>query len=158
MNSLRTPQRVVAVRILLEEGRTLEGGFYTPATRHDGSPGRLLDRLNDDTEEFLPFAGRYETLINKAWIVTVQLASGQEYAEAVETEAAREQRVRVTLIRGKIVEGWVRYLMPEERGRLLDYLNTAPRFIPLVGDTRITMVHRRFIVNVQELTGLSSVK
>ncbi|MFQ6023303.1 MAG: hypothetical protein ACE5NW_11325 [Acidiferrobacterales bacterium] len=158
MKALRTPQRVVPVRVLLEDGRTVEGGFYAPAAGPDGGPGRLLDRLNDGLEEFVPLAGRYETLISKAWMVTIQLPGDQEDAEGIESEVAREQRVRITLPRGKVVEGWIRYLMPEERGRLLDYLNTAPHFIPLVGENRITLVNRRFIVSVQELTALSAVK
>ena len=72
MEIFRTPQRMVPVRVLLEDGQKLEGGFYVPATGPDGNPGRLLDRLNDASEEFLPLAGRYETLLNKACIVTVE--------------------------------------------------------------------------------------
>lgn len=158
MEIFRTPQRMVPVRVLLEDGRALEGGLYAPVTGPDGNPGRLLDRLNDDTEEFLPLAGRYETLLNKSWILTVQLASGHEQPEGIESEVAREQRVRVTLTQGEPLEGWIRYLMPEERGRLLDYLNEAPRFIPLIGESRVTLIHRRFIISVQELTGVSAVK
>lgn len=90
--------------------------------------------------------------------MTIQLATGHERAEGIEDGVAQEQQVKVTLPRGKMVEGWIRYLMPDERGRLLDYLNTAPRFIPLIGENRLTLVHRHFIVSIQELTGLSAVK
>lgn len=158
MEIFRTPQRMVAVRVLLEDGQKLEGGFYVPATGPDGNPGRLLDRLNDASEEFLPLAGRYETLLNKSCIVTVELASGQQQTEGIESDVAREQKVRIALARGDTVEGWIRYLMPEERSRLLDYLNEAPNFIPVIGERRVSLVHRRFIQSVEELTGVSAVK
>jgi len=158
MEMFRTPRRVVPVRVLLDDGRKLEGGLYAPGARADGTPGRLVDRLNDDTEEFLPLAGRYETLLNKTCIISVELAAGEEQAEGIENEVAREQQVEIALIGGATLSGWIRFLMPEERGRLLDYLNVAPRFIPVIGENRVTLVHRRFIVSVEELSGVSSIK
>jgi hypothetical protein len=157
MKMFRTPRRVVPVRVLLDDGRKLEGGLYAPGARADGTPGRLVDRLNDDTEEFLPIA-RYETLLNKACIISVELAAGEEQAEGIENAVAREQQVEVALIGGTTLSGWIRVLMPEERGRLLDYLNAAPRFIPVIGENRVTLVHRRFIVSVEELNGVSTIK
>ena len=74
---------MVAVRVTLENGRTVEGGLYVPAIGPDGQPGRLLDRLNDEAEQFLPLAGRHETLLNKSAIVSVQLASGHERPEEI---------------------------------------------------------------------------
>ncbi|GMQ90501.1 MAG: hypothetical protein BMS9Abin10_0887 [Gammaproteobacteria bacterium] len=158
MEIFRTPQRMVSVRVLLEDSRRLQGDFYVPATGLDGNHGRLLDRLNDASEKLLPLAGKHETLLNKACIVAVELASGHQQAEGVENEIAREQRVRVTLAQGKTVERWLRFFMPEELGRLLDYLNEAPPFIAVVGEQRVTLVHRCFIQSVQELTGISAVK
>ena len=149
---------MVAVRVTLENGRTVEGGLYVPAIGPDGQPGRLLDRLNDATERFLPLAGRHETLLNKSTIVSVQLASGHERAEGIEHEVAREQQVRMALRQGEVVDGWIRYLMPEEKARLLDYLNAAPAFIPVIGERRVTLVQRRFILSIQELSGLSAIK
>ena len=158
MDTLRIPQRMVPVRVLLADSQVVEGGLYVPAVGPDGRPGRLLDRLNDDAEEFMPLAGRYETLLSKSSIVHVQLASGHERVEGIEDTLAREQQVRLVLRRGSPVQGWIRYLMPEEKARLLDYLNVAPRFIPLIGTRRVTVVNRCFIVSVQELTGVSAVK
>lgn len=158
MKGLRTPQRMVPVRVLVEDGHMLEGGLYVPATGADGGPGRLLDRLNDDTQAFLPLAGRHETLLNKSRIVTVQLASGHERPEGITEQHAREQRVRFHLAGGYVVDGWVRYFMPDEHARLLDYLNECPRFIPVIGDQRVTLVHRLFVSSVEELSGTSSVK
>lgn len=149
---------MVPVRVRLEDGRALDGGFYVPTMASEGRPGRLLDRLNDDTEYFLPLAGRYETLLNKEWIVTVQLASGHDQLEGIEEDFASEQRVRIDLAAGESLEGWIRYLMPEEKTRLLDYLNCAPRFIAVMSEPRVTLVQRRFIVGVEELTGISAVK
>lgn len=149
---------MVPVRVRLEDGRTLDGGFYVPTMASEGRPGRLLDRLNDGAEYFLPLAGRYETLLNKERIVTVQLASGHHQAEGIEDGFACEQRVRINLVQGEILEGWIRYLMPEEKTRLLDYLNSAPRFIAVISEPRVTLVQRRFIVGVEELSGISAVK
>lgn len=158
MKMFRTPRRVVPVRVLLDDGRQLDGGLYAPGARADGTPGRLVDRLNDDTEEFLPLAGRYETLLNKACIISIELAKGAEQSEGIENAVAREQQVNIALIGGTTVSGWIRFLMPEERGRLLDYLNAAPRFVPIICDNRVTLIHRRFIVSVEELTGVSAIK
>ena len=140
MDTLRIPQRMVPVRVLLTDSQAVEGGLYVPAIGPNGRPGRLLNRLNNDAEQCVSLAGRYETLLSKSSIVHVQLASGHGRAEGIEDTLARE------------------HLMPEESARLLDYLNAAPHFIPVIGAHRVTVVNRRFIVSVQELTGVSSVK
>ena len=39
--------------------------------------------------------------------------------------------------------------MPQERSRVIDFLNVASRFLPLFGEERVTLVQRSYIVAVR---------
>jgi hypothetical protein len=151
MEILRVPRRVVPVRILLDDGRTLNGGLFTSMAAPGGGSERLVDHLNDPTEEFIPFAyGDDRFLLNKSGIVTVQVPDGLGEVEGYEeVPEGHEIAVRISLAGGTSLLGRFFVLMPPERSRVLDYLNAAPRFLPLIGDGFVTLVHRRFIVSVR---------
>lgn len=146
MQELRVPQREVEVRLLLHGGEERSGVLYTCLSNPDGRPGRLVDRLDDEAEAFLPFAhdGRRE-LLHKAWVVWIRVEGEESHDE----EATHAERVRITLIGGDTVQGDVRYMMPPQRERLLDYLNAAPRFLSVRADGATTLVNRDFIVRVE---------
>ena len=56
MDLYRVPKNETRVRILLDDGRTLEGSVYTSPAGPMGLPETILDRLADLSEEFLPLA------------------------------------------------------------------------------------------------------
>jgi hypothetical protein len=57
--------------------------------------------------------------------------------------------VRLSLTGGISLVGRFRISLPPERSRVLDFLNRAARFLPLVGQNRVTLVQRRYIVSVR---------
>jgi len=150
MKMFQIPRRAIDVRVLLRSGVELTGTLYAAASGPDGRPGRLGDRLNEDAERFVAVrTGADGCLLNKSWILTVDLGTGEQENELEQTAAMREIEVRMKLAGGTELEGRLPFSMPPGRGRLIDYLNEAPHFIPLVRADRLLMVNRDFIVNAR---------
>lgn len=150
MEILKVPRRTITVRILLDDGRTLDGDMFTALLGLDGRPERVLDHLNDGSEEFFPVAcGADRFLLNKSGVITVQVPGGMEEVGDPEIFDGHEVPVRVTLTGGISLIGRLPISMPPERSRVLDYLNSAPRFLPLLGAGQVTLVQRRYVVSVR---------
>lgn len=150
MEELRIPRRRVPARIVLDDGRTLDAEFFAAPIGPDGLPERLLDHLNDPSEEFVPVAvGDDRFVLNKSGIIMVHVAGGPEAAGMPETFEGHEAAVRLSLTGGLAVIGRLPISMPPERSRVVDYLNAAARFVPLLGEGQVTLVQRGFIVSVR---------
>lgn len=150
MNSYRIPRREVPVRLLLDDGRTLDGVFFTAEATPGGQPEGVLKHLNDAAEEFVPLrCGDDSFLLSKAGIVWVVLAGPYAAEVAAENGSGRPAPVRLSLAGGLGVVGTLSIMMPPERNRVLDYLNVAGRFIPLFGEEVVTLVQRGFVVSVR---------
>lgn len=150
MEKFRVPQRKVPARLLLRDGRELAGELYVPAGGPGGGPGSVTDRLADREESFLPFAGSDGgRLLNKAWITGVQLRSSDAGPELPEPPSEHQVKVRLRLAGGSELRGTVGYSMPEEKGRLIDYLNAAPRFLLLHTGGGVTLVNREQVVEAE---------
>jgi hypothetical protein len=154
MKLFRVPQRNVQVRVLLEGGEELEGSLYAPTAGPGGGPGRLSERLNDETEYFVPLAGPDEAcLISKSFIVAVWLPQGEEELEFQESDQAKECYVELCLKGGIEIVGHMKYTMPVEKRRILDYLNAAPRFVPVLEEGRVILVNKQLLVRVRDSAG-----
>ena len=154
MEVLRVPRRKVRSRILLDDGRTLEGDLYTAIEMHGGRPASALDLLNDPGEEFLPLAcGEDRFLLNKAGIVYAQIPPDSFETREPALEAAQVVPVRLTLAGGMGLVGRLHIVMPPARSRVLDYLNSAERFLPLWGEGTVLLVQRSFVVSVRGEAG-----
>ncbi|HJQ97717.1 MAG TPA: hypothetical protein VJ826_05340 [Candidatus Polarisedimenticolaceae bacterium] len=150
MELYRIPRRQVQARILLDDGRTLDGTVFTTDSVPGGRPEDVLHLLNDPTEDFVPLVcGDDSFLLNKAGIIWVQLtgATAEEVAEG--SESGRAAPVRMTLAGGLSLVGTLSIVMPPERARVIDYMNAAGRFLPLFGDGTVTLVRRSFVVSVR---------
>jgi hypothetical protein len=146
MDVYRIPRRAVSVRLLLDDGRILEGRLYAAAGDGDDYEG-VVARLNDPEEDFVPLAvGNDRFLLQKAGIVTAELLDRPDSPDPV---GARVVAARLSLMGGTALLGHLRVEMPPERARVLDYLNAAPRFIPLWSDRGVVLVQRRAIVTVR---------
>ena len=158
MDIYRVPRREVPVRILLDDGRTLDGTLFTSETGPGGQPEDVLHHLNDTAEDFVPLlCGRDSFLLNKAGIIWVQLAGDPAREIAGETVAARHVPARLSLAGGISVVGTLAIVMPPERSRVVDYLNAVGRFLPLLGEGTVTLVQRRFVVTVRSGEGAERV-
>jgi hypothetical protein len=152
MDLFRVPQRETPVKVLLDDGRTIAGEFFTPVAGPDGLPGRVLDRLNDVTEDFLALRTEDDRfLINKSGIVLVQMEGDLLEILGAEAGTGTDAPVRLTLAGGTGLVGRLLLAMPVERSRVIDYLNAAPRFFPLLGDGMVTLVRKNYVVSVREL-------
>jgi len=154
MERYRIPRREVPVRILLDDGRTLDGTLFTSETGPGGGPEDVLHHLNETDEEFVPLlCGRDSFLLNKAGIIWVQLAGAPAREIADESVAAHHVPARFSLAGGMSVVGTLAIVMPPERSRVVDHLNAAGRFLPLLGEGVVTLVQRRFVVTVRSGEG-----
>ncbi len=158
MDIYRIPRREASVRILLDDGRTLDGTLFTAETGPGGRPEDVLHYLNETDEGFVPLVcGRDSFLLNKAGIVWVQLAGALALEITSETVDARHVPARVSLAGGLSVVGTLAIAMPPERSRVVDFLNAAGRFLPLHGEGTVTLVQCRFVVSVRSGTGAERV-
>lgn len=146
MDLYRIPRAEISVRLLLDDGRTIEGDLYVPSSG-DSNLERILARLNDPHEEFVPLAvGNDRFLLNKTGILSAEIGSP---APGPEAPGARVLVARLSLLGGLAIVGKLRIEMPPERSRVLDYMNAAPRFLPVWGDEKVTVVQRRVIVSIR---------
>jgi hypothetical protein len=154
MEIYRVPRREVPVRILLDDGRTLDGTFFTAETGVGGRPEDVLQHLNDSDKDFVPLVcGADSFLLNKAGIIWAQVSGAAAKEIAVEAGSGRHVPVRLSLAGGISVVGKLVIVMPAERSRVLDYLNATGRFLPLYGEASVTLVQRRFVVTVRSAEG-----
>lgn len=154
MDIYRVPRREIPVRVLLDDGRTLDGTMFTHESGPGGRPQDALDHLNESDGEFVPLlCGRDSFLVNKTGVIWVELTG--EPAQELASNAAAAQHVpaRVRIAGGASVEGTLAIEMPPERSRVLDYLNAAGRFVALFREGAVTLVQRRFIVSVRSGEG-----
>jgi hypothetical protein len=154
MKVFQVPQREVQVEVLLSGGERLNGTLYAPQAGPSGGPGRLSDRLNDGEERFLPLvADEGAHLVSKSRVMAIHLPPGEEDLEFEEGDQAKECSVELYLEGGVVLTGSLKYIMPVERLRIIDYLNAAPEFIPLLDNGRVVLVSRRFLVRIRDLEG-----
>ena len=154
MEIYRIPRREVAVRILVDDGRTLDGTLFTAETGAAGRPEDVLQHLNELDEDFVPLlCGKDSFLLNKAGIIWVQLTGSAAAEIADEAGSGPRVPVRFSLAGGISVVGTLVIVMPLERSRVVDYLNASGRFLPLFGEGSVTLVQRRFVVTVRSGAG-----
>jgi hypothetical protein len=151
MEEFRVPKTEVAARIRLADGEELDCTLYTTSTGPTGEPGRILDRLNDGSEKFVPLAaGSERLLVNKRSLVWVRLDANSE--PLPDRPGMLERRVRLALSDGQSLEGHLRYEMPPGRQRLIDFLNDSPPFVAVALSPEGTAVlHRQYLSRVVEL-------
>ncbi len=158
MEDFVVPQRAVRVKVLLQDGRLLAGEVYVPETGPYGQPGHLIDRLNQETEDFLALkVDRQTHMIHETRILTVTVLEGdvEERIEQQIEDSARKRRllVKIHLTSGNEVIASLSYVQPQEQERLQDYLNTPRRFIPVRSHNQLIYVSRRHIVSAVGLRG-----
>ncbi len=158
MNDLAVLQREVEVELHLQDGRDLEGTMFVPLIGPDGGPGHLIDRLNEESEEFVALRENQRIhLIHETRILTVRVDDDavEERVEREIEEAPSSHRllVKMHLTSEAEIIGQLSYVQPQDHERLQDYLNTARRFIPLRVQSQLLYVNRQQVVSVVPLRG-----
>ncbi len=158
MGELAVPQREVGVRILLQDGRELTGEVFVPEIGPYGEPGNLIERLNQESDDFLVLKDGLQTHhIDATRILTVAILEG-EVEEQIERRIEdsllkRRLLVKIHLTSGTTIIAKLSYVQPLEQERLQDFLNTRRRFIPVRSQDELLYVSRRQIVSVVGLRG-----
>jgi len=151
-SSLWVPRRRVQVRVQLVDGSLLSGELYADVKRADGTPGRVLDRLNESQEIFLPLASDDQhILLKKSGISTVRLAVDEEEIGAPANDGTKEVRARISLSDGTHLEGMIPAPL-SPRARLLDYFNASSKtFSVLRNGRQVTLINGACVMAVTEL-------
>jgi hypothetical protein len=142
----------VPVQVQLADSTLLSGELYAEVKSPDGTPGRVLDRLNDSAETFLPLACEdRHILLKKSGIATVRIEVDDEEAHSRTLDGLRELRARINLSDGTVLEGLISApLSPQVR--LLDYLNAMKqKFSILRTGRQVTLINIEFILAVTEI-------
>lgn len=151
MREFQVPQREVPVIVELHDRSERRGTFYAAVSGPGGGPARLIDRLNDPDERFLPLTDSDRGwLLNKEWIVRIAVAADHQAFEMEADAGTRHVEVRFDMAVGPALEGALAYNLPPDRRRLLDYMNMGARFILLQHDGGTSLVNRRFIAQVTD--------
>lgn len=154
----RVPKVSVEVSVTLEGGLQVQGNAHvSPASGdHDGRE-RLIELLLAD-EPFMPLTSDEgdARLIHKRRIVLIRFASLYDAdLSPEETEGALEVPVRVELCGvpadRAIVDGRLLIVMPPGHCRILDVLNVARPFFPLLSDGGVALVGLKHVVSVTPL-------
>lgn len=147
------PRRRVKARIRLADENVIDGELYASVERAGGEPGRIVDRLNNASEKFIPVAvaGRH-ILLNKSSITLVEVESGRYEVEDLDKPEAREIRVSITFSDSRGVSGAFFTCLPEAHRRALDFLNLGRcRFLALYCNGRAVLVNVDRIQHATEL-------
>ena len=153
-SQFHVPKRRVRVRLELAGGVVFSGSFYADQLNSTGGPGRVSDRLNDDSEPFIPLAVEdNHVLVRKSVIAIVQLED-EPWEAPHQTSKTTELNLRVKLTNGNSTRGRIVAVLPQGRSRALDYLNDHPGgfFAMASGERRVTLVNVAHIESVTEFT------
>lgn len=153
---LRVPKLRFPAEIVLPGSAPLPFQLYLAecAARHSGAE-RPSDLLNGD-ESFLPAADEHGEIQflhrDTLMVVTVEAALEADadpgICAALASSEANSMRVLVTLDDGSSLRGTIRFLMPEGRRRLQDFLNLPERFLRLEDGSLIHLVNKRRVVRL----------
>jgi hypothetical protein len=158
MEELQIPTHSIAVEIHTADGKQIAGALYAAEVRFvNGPPAEVIHLLNDE-RAFLPFQTatgkgrkREQVILNKDHIVRVRLllapGSPAEGEVGVNEEDAPGPCTLV-LSDGTRVAGRVAVETPRFQSRLVDKLNHAERFIPVVSDEAVEFVQRSHVVRL----------
>jgi hypothetical protein len=146
MEELRVPRAEIEARILLEDGYEIAGRVFIPEVGPSGA-ARLVDRLSDPLEPFLPVSTPHgPLLVNILRILTVRV---QDDPSDDDVSSLTVERIHLRLVGGATILGKIRYAMPPERSRLLDYLNAGSGFVKIETDHGTVLVQRRLITSIR---------
>jgi len=156
MSELAVPKRKVSVRVRLMNKVILEGQIYAATKTTRGTSEQVVDRLNDITEKFLPFAMEdRHILLNKANIVTVEVSGPAAEGEKPYSAGLDHFDLEFWAPDGAEVPGRAYALVEPAHSRALDVINrTSTRFLSLIQDDRVVIVNLEYVVAILEKSAI----
>ena len=155
METLQVPTHIIDVELRIGRGESIRGRmFASELPGHHTSTELLLELLNDE-REFVPFdadePARGRVSLNKQHIVAAHptIPANEIAAEPDAPDPSdSEETCWVLMSDGQQLTGHLRVPTPWSASRVLDKLNQAPRFVPLVTADGMSIVHSSHIVRV----------
>lgn len=153
MDTLQVPTRTIDVELRIGHGEPFRGRvFASETTGTQPSVQLLLDLLNDE-REFVPFdadePAHGRIALGKRHIVSVQPTTVEnEEPEQLGDPGDTDDPCSILLSDGSELIGRLRVPTPWSASRVLDKLNQAARFVPVVTEDGISIVHGSHIVRV----------
>ena len=160
MEELRIPTQAVEVVVYTDRGEQLSGWFYVPVGVEPAGPkGPVLNLLNDE-RSFVPFRvavseeGTSRSIVlHKDHIVRVHMSAPDATGDTVEDPVILDDGalgpVTVDLSEGSRLCGALLVETPPAASRVVDKLNQRQRFVPLMSDVGIDLIHRRHILRAE---------
>ncbi len=153
MQELRVPKRRTPVELVLADGTPRKVLVFLAefAARHSGAE-RLSDLL-DGESEFIPAVEASTNAVfflHSTSVAVARVASSVEGDDGQHTSPTKHE-VEITLIGGARLRGHVAYVMPPDRSRLTDYLNSEPRFIKLIEQEGVALVNKQHVTLIEAL-------
>lgn len=149
MNELRIPKHPVPVRIRAGGTTHRVSLFLGEAAATHAGPQRLVDLLGEPGD-FLP-AGEEDgpiSFFRRDAISVVECDREVPDDPALDSPHARRVAVKVLLADGTGLAGIVRFVLPPERSRLVDFLDLAPTFFRIELERGVAYVNKRHVVRV----------
>ncbi|HET9887942.1 MAG TPA: hypothetical protein VFR10_10545 [bacterium] len=143
------PKRKVAVRLRLDTGEERRGSLYLDYIDviHRGEQ-TLLDKFNDDYPwfPFLTVEGQVE-ILNRDWVSQVEPGEGisQQLVRKENSPVFRRERVTLTLVDGRHLDGHIAMDLPDEFSRVSDFLNFPQNFFALEAAHGPVLVSKRHV-------------
>jgi hypothetical protein len=147
------PRKRVAATVTLSDGSTLSGELYAAVGEPHGDHDRLLERLNDLDERYLPVAcGGKHVLVNKSAITSVELTGPEGEHEGADAGADWSARIECHLDAGGILRGRVHAKVGGRFYRPLDHLNRNPfGFLRVVRDGHVVYLNHDRVLAVHDI-------
>jgi hypothetical protein len=151
MGDLRVPKRRVAAEVLLPGGGSRRIAlFLAEAASGHAGPERPADLLNGGVG-FLPAFdedAQAMTFLNRSALAAVRLDRALEEDGAGDLTLPTEHQVEVLLASGETLSGFVSYVRPPERSRLVDFLNEPAPFFRLLEERAVALVNKGHVARV----------
>ncbi|WP_232293234.1 hypothetical protein [Stigmatella aurantiaca] len=155
LEEFRIPKRRVPAQLVLPGGETRQVHvFLNEATPGIPQGERLSDLLNGESK-FVPVsdvARETVTFVNSASIALAWVEAAHELREEERLTILTEHEVEVRMVDGQKLQGLVTYLQPNDRSRLMDYLNGTPSFLRLIQGERMALINKRHVAYVEFLS------
>jgi hypothetical protein len=151
----RIPKREVSAEVsLLGHPRKVVKLFLHERAESHAGPERPSDLLNGPWDFFpaIEPPGKL-VLLHRAAVLAISVSAesefpGEEGGGSGDPEGAAIFSVEVILQDGSQVRGTVRFVMPEGRNRLIDFINTQDRFLTVRDENLARLINKRRIVRI----------
>jgi hypothetical protein len=119
---------------------------------HQG-PERLSDLLNGPRDFFPAHDDDKDrtVLVNRRNVSVARVVLDIEASPSEQYTLPYENQVRILLVDGAEVLGLITYVRPDDRARVLDFLNEPPLFFPVMEKEQVALVNKLCVIRVDLL-------